>query len=93
MDFGSVLHLMEQRFGLACLGSRDCNSTLPLSMFNFNRNPRAPINIPGFANASYPMPLQSSGKLPPFEPRDEPTLPGDTAAPNGNVQFAAGGIG
>jgi hypothetical protein len=95
MDFGSVLHLMEKRFGLTCMGARDCNATLPLAMFNFNRTARAPILIQGYQNASYPMPLQSSGKLPPFNPQQVPTLPGATsmyALPAG-VVYSDGGLG
>ena len=66
MDFDSVLRLIEERFHLRCLGPRDCNATVPLAMFNFSSGPRAPIFIPPFLNASYPMPLQSSGLLPPY---------------------------
>lgn len=68
LSFSSILHLMEKRFGLACLGRVDCEAALPLAVFNFQRSPRAPLQVPDFANASYPMPLQSSGKLPPFAP-------------------------
>jgi phospholipase C len=68
MDFGSILHLMEDRFGLKCLGARDCLARLPLEMFNFNRAPRAPIQIFPFNKASYPMSLQSSGTLPRYGP-------------------------
>jgi phospholipase C len=68
LDFGSILHLMEKRFKLGCLGPRDCNAALPLSVFNFNRTARPPIRFPAWSNASYPMPLQSSGKLPKFSP-------------------------
>ena len=66
MDFDSVLHLMEKRFGLACIGTRDCQAKLPLAMFNFSRTPRAPIQILPYGTATYPMPLQSSGRLPPY---------------------------
>ncbi len=67
LSVSSVLHLMEERFGLHCLGPRDCDATLPLDFFNFGRvHPRAPIFLPPFANASYPMPLESSGALPPY---------------------------
>ena len=84
MDFDSVLHLMEARFGLACLGPRDCNAKLPLALFNFNRTARAPIQIFPYGAGQYPMPLQSSGKLPYYGPRqgaapiryaDPPDLP------------------
>lgn len=68
MDFGSVLHLMEQRFGLQCLGGRDCNASLPLGLFDFGHGPRAPITIAPYGTASYPMPLQSSGLVPRFNP-------------------------
>ena len=67
MTFESILHLMEKRFHLGCLGPGDCRAPLPLSMFDFQRHrPRAPIYFPDFVNATYPMPLQSSGLLPPF---------------------------
>jgi phospholipase C len=67
MDFSSILHLMENRFGLWCMAPRDCNAEIPYSMFDFNRTaPRAPIGFPSWANSTYPMPLQSSGGLPPF---------------------------
>jgi phospholipase C len=69
MDFDSILHLMENRFGLKCLGPRDCNAALPLAMFNFGLSaPRAPLEIYPFGQATYPMPLQSSGKLPKYGP-------------------------
>ncbi len=65
LTVSSILHLMEERFHLACLGVADCHAALPLEMFNFGlSHPRTPIYIPPFANATYPMPLQSSGKLP-----------------------------
>ncbi len=67
LTFESLLHLTQKRFSLGCLGPQDCEAKLPLKMFNFNRpTPRAPIYISPFANASYPMPLESSGALPPF---------------------------
>ena len=72
LDFDSILHLMENRFHLKCLSNRDCNATLPLNFFNFNKTARAPIYIPDYANATYPMPLQSSGKLPPYLPKSAP---------------------
>jgi phospholipase C len=68
MNFDSIVHLMEDTFGLKCMGARDCRADLPLSMFNFNRGPRAPMFIPPYARAVYPMPLQSSGKLPRYGP-------------------------
>jgi phospholipase C len=68
MDFDSVLHLMEKTFGLKCLGPRDCRANLPLSMFNFKQKIRAPIQIASNGTAVYPMPLQSSGKLPYYGP-------------------------
>jgi phospholipase C len=66
MSFSSILHLIELRFGLPCLGQADCRATLPLDLFNFGHAPRAPIQFHAWANSTYPMPLQSSGKLPPF---------------------------
>ena len=82
MDFSSVVHLMETTFHLKCLTSRDCNAALPLLFFNFNKAPRAPIYIPPYGNATYPMPLQSSGKLPPYLPSNPPMAPavGTTSA-------------
>jgi phospholipase C len=69
MVFDSVLHLMEERFNLSCLGALDCNAKLPLGMFNFQRSsPRPPIGYATNATWTYPMPLQSSGKLPYFGP-------------------------
>jgi phospholipase C len=87
MDFDSVVHLMERAFGLACLGPRDCNAALPLAMFNFaHPSPRPPIYIPPYGTAVYPMPLQSSGKLPGYGPRSGPPIywrdPGTTALPS-----------
>jgi phospholipase C len=80
MDFGSILRLMEKRFGFACLGPRDCAASLPLGSFNFGgAHPRAPIMIEPFANATYPMPLQSSGKLPRFQSDRVPPATGLTA--------------
>lgn len=67
MSFSSILHLIEDRFRLPCLGVRDCAAALPLNMFDFSRaKPRAPIYFGTYGNISYPMPLQSSGKLPPY---------------------------
>ena len=75
MDFGSILHLMEARFNLSCLGVRDCNATMPLNLFDFSRGPRAPLFLPQYPNAAYAMPLQTSGKLPPYGPWDTPPPP------------------
>jgi phospholipase C len=67
LSFSSITHLMEERFHLGCMGPRDCNASLPLSMFDFNRaHPRPPIYFPPYGIASYPMPLQSSGQIKPF---------------------------
>jgi phospholipase C len=93
MDFGSILHLMELRFGLGCLGPRDCQATLPMGMFDFNRSARVPILIHGYASASYPMPLQSSGQLPPFNASQAPSIPGSTAVDPRGAVFADGGLG
>jgi len=74
MDFGSVLRFMEWRFGLPCIGERDCTANLPLDMFNFTEGPRAPIVFGNYsAGTVYPMTLQSSWKNPrlmdsPFAP-------------------------
>jgi phospholipase C len=60
--FESVLHLMEDRFGLGCIATLDCNAPLPLDTFDFSQSPRSPMLFPtSVAGASYPMPLQSSG--------------------------------
>ena len=69
MDFNSIQRLMEERFNLTCTGPRDCHARMPLGLFNFQRTaPRAPIGFPTNGSWSYPMPKQSSGKLPPFGP-------------------------
>ena len=71
MDFSSILHLIEERFGLKCLGPADCNATLPLSLFNFAlKRPRPPIQFFHYGIASYPMPLETSGKLPYYGVRE-----------------------
>jgi len=80
LDFDSILALMEKRFHLHCLGPRDCNAALPLAFFNFNKGPRAPLYIAPYGVATYPMPLQSSGKLPPYRPSFPPSPP--AAGPN-----------
>ena len=74
MNFDSILHLMEQAFGLRCLGAADCSAKLPLQMFDFSGAPRAPIQIFPFRTAVYPMKLQSSGKLPYYGPGLGPTI-------------------
>jgi phospholipase C len=88
MSFSSILRLMEERFHLPCLGPRDCNAALPLNLFDFSRSkPRPPIYIGIYGNISYPMPLQSSGKLPPYYgtyyppplPRTAPLTPAQIA--------------
>ena len=84
MDFDSVLHLMEKRFGLACLGSRDCSAKMPLDLFAFGRGPRAPIQFLPYGQASYPMMLQSSGQLPYYGVRQgaAPVAYQDPASPS-----------
>jgi phospholipase C len=58
-DFGSLLRLMEWRFGLGCIASIDCNAPLPLGYFEFNGAPRAPMLFTtNPLNATYPIPLQ-----------------------------------
>jgi phospholipase C len=84
LSFSSILHLMELRFHLPCLGARDCGAGLPLNMFDFDRSqPRTPIYFGSYGNISYPMALQSSGRLPPFYgtyfPRALPAMPPPTA--------------
>jgi phospholipase C len=60
--FESVLHLMEWRFHLGCLGYLDCNAPLPLDLLDFNQTPRAPMLFPTSVGlAQYPMPLQPTG--------------------------------
>jgi phospholipase C len=83
MDFSSILHLMEVRFHLPCLGPRDCQATLPLAMFDFHHGPRAPIQISRVGIAQYPMSLQSSGRLPYYGPASGAPLapPNNSAAP------------
>jgi phospholipase C len=66
LSFSSILHLMEARFHLPCIGPRDCAARLPLGLFDFRMSgPRAPILFPTNATATYPMALESSGRLPP----------------------------
>ena len=62
-SFESVLRLMEWKFGLGCFTTRDCNATLPLDYFNFSAPARAPITIPDFSHASYPLALQLGKNL------------------------------
>jgi len=86
MNFNSILALMEDRFNLTCTGPRDCNAKLPLGMFDFARSsPRAPIGFATNGSWSYPMPLQSSGKLPYFGPMMgfQPTVPSNDAPETG----------
>ncbi|HTT25809.1 MAG TPA: alkaline phosphatase family protein [Thermoplasmata archaeon] len=85
MNFDSILHLMEKAFHLPCISARDCNATLPLAMFNFQHGPRAPLQILPIGQAVYPMPLQTSGKLPYYGPGVGAPIywkdPGATALP------------
>ncbi|MCI4331020.1 MAG: hypothetical protein L3K19_04150 [Thermoplasmata archaeon] len=67
LSFSSILRLMEAGFHVKCIGPRDCRAGLPLALFDFNQTrPRPPISFPTNGSAVYPMPLQSSGRLPPF---------------------------
>ena len=62
LDFYSLLHLAEWRFGLGCLTGRDCTAPLPFDFFNFNQTARTPWFFPtSWASAVYPMPLQGHG--------------------------------
>ena len=92
MDFDSVLHLIEERFHLKCLGTRDCNALTPINMFAFGKGPRAPVYFAPYGTAVYPMPLQSSGKLPPYGGTAPVTLPptalGFNAAALPNVDWS-----
>jgi phospholipase C len=63
--FESILHLMEWRFHLGCITPLDCTAPLPLSFFNFDAPPRAPMLFPSTFNATaYPMPLQVGNHFP-----------------------------
>ncbi|MCI4327017.1 MAG: hypothetical protein L3K16_05210 [Thermoplasmata archaeon] len=58
-DFGSLLRLMEWRYGMKCLASIDCNATLPLGYFDFGMTPRAPMLFnTNPLNTNYPIPVQ-----------------------------------
>ena len=86
MSFESVLHLMEKRFALPCLGPRDCQAALPLALFNFHRSaPRAPIGFPTNGTATYPMPLQSWGTLPYYGPDSPSSIPASFADDPGSA--------
>jgi len=89
-DFQSLLHFVEWRFKLGCLGAADCQAPLPFGYFNFNQTARAPIIFPtNYTNASYPMSLQTNYSMP-FpcptvctitpgawvNPEDQPLIPG-----------------
>jgi phospholipase C len=54
--FESILHLMEWRFGLGCIGLLDCNAPLPLWGFDWNlKAPNPPMMFPtNITSASYP---------------------------------------
>lgn len=70
--FDSILHFIELRFGLGCLGSLDCNATNLSGFFDFTQSPRAPMTFPVVpADARYPMPLQNlSARSPEWDPGD-----------------------
>ncbi len=64
-DFQSLLHFVEWRFKLGCLGAVDCQAPLPFGYFNFNQTARAPIIFPtNYTEAGYPMPLQTNYSMP-----------------------------
>lgn len=51
--FESLLHLVEVRWNLGCLTSRDCGAPLPTSMFDFGLH-RSPVLLSSYANSVYP---------------------------------------
>jgi phospholipase C len=53
-SFMSLLHLVEWRFGLGCLGPMDCNAPLPTDMFNFNSTKRPALLVQNWTFAEYP---------------------------------------
>lgn len=59
--FESLLHLVEWRYHLPSLTSRDAEAPLPLDYFDFNATPRPPMYIDGPTHAVYPAPLQGLG--------------------------------
>jgi phospholipase C len=68
-EFGSIVKLAEQVFGLPPLGTRaegytDARATSMLDVFNFNRNPRAFAPIPAPQPASYFLNRAPSYRLP-----------------------------
>ena len=52
-SFDSLLAFVEWRWGLDCLGPRDCAANLPTSFFHLRLH-RAPVDFPAWANATYP---------------------------------------
>lgn len=58
--FESILHLIEERWNLGCITSRDCNAPLPSAFFDFTMLRRAPVLFS--LNDTYPMTSQSLPK-------------------------------
>jgi phospholipase C len=64
-DFQSLLHFVEWRFGLGCLGAADCGAPLPFGYFDFNQTARAPIVFPtNYTKGVYPFQLQTNFSMP-----------------------------
>ncbi len=68
--FDSVLHLMEERWGMGCVDpaipTQDCGAPLPSSFFDFANitSPRAPCLFPtNSSEAEYPMACLSSASV------------------------------
>jgi phospholipase C len=75
-SFDSLLAFVEWRWGLGCLGPRDCSANIPTAFFHFKIQ-RPPVKFERWANATYPYVPPKPG-APPFI--EDPSL-----ASSGNV--------
>lgn len=76
MSFSSLLHLVEVRWNLGCLGTNDCQAGLPTGFFDWSLH-RAPTYFEPWAQAVYPY-------VPPAKPKDGPYVPYIDATLAGN---------
>ena len=58
-DFGSLLKLVEQVFGLSSLGARDAQANSMMGEFNFNQAPLPPVVEPATFVGPLPPPSQA----------------------------------
>src|SRR2546421_388049 len=58
-DFGSLLKLVEQVFGLSSLGARDAQANSMMGEFNFNQAPLPPVVEPATFVGPQPPPSQA----------------------------------